>query len=89
MSFTLLIHPKAKKFLDKLDANLKDRIRKKASELREFPEKRGKPLKYSNFWGLRIGDYRVIYEINKPDKKVVILFVGHRKNVYDEFSRLF
>ncbi|UCD03483.1 MAG: type II toxin-antitoxin system RelE/ParE family toxin [Candidatus Woesearchaeota archaeon] len=89
MSFTILVHPKAKKFTDKLDKEIKERIKNKISELKEFPENRGKPLKYSNFWSLRVGDYRVIYEIDKSNNKVIILFIGHRKNVYDDFSKLF
>jgi mRNA interferase RelE/StbE len=48
----------------------------------------GDQLKPSRFWKIRIGDYRVIYEVNGDSNQVIILFVGHRKNVYDEFSRL-
>ncbi|MCD6467139.1 MAG: type II toxin-antitoxin system RelE/ParE family toxin, partial [Methanomicrobia archaeon] len=40
------------------------------------------------FWKLRIEDYRAIYEIKVKEKKVIILFIGHRKTVYDDFSRL-
>ena len=32
----------------------------------------------------RIGDYRVIAEIDSGQKKIQIVFVGHRKNVYDK-----
>lgn len=89
MNFKIFLHPKAKKFADKLDKNVKERIKHKISELKEFPEERGKPLKYCNFWSLRVGDYRIIYELDKSNNKVVILFIGHRKNVYDDFSKLF
>ncbi|MEX2722747.1 MAG: type II toxin-antitoxin system RelE/ParE family toxin [Candidatus Freyarchaeota archaeon] len=37
---------------------------------------------------MRVGDYRVIYEIDEENKQVIILFVGHRKKVYDDFSKL-
>ncbi len=56
-------------------------------ELEESPEI-GEQLKPSRFWKLRAGDYRMIYEIDKASNRVIVLFVGHRKNVYDEFSRL-
>lgn len=56
-------------------------------ELEESPEI-GEQLKPSRFWKLRAGDYRVIYEIDKASSRVIVLFIGHRKNVYDEFSRL-
>ena len=48
----------------------------------------GEQLRPSKFWKVRVGDYRVIYEIDRSSGRVIILFVGHRKNVYDEFSRL-
>ncbi|MDG7018503.1 MAG: type II toxin-antitoxin system RelE/ParE family toxin [Nitrososphaerota archaeon] len=45
-------------------------------------------MKPSKFWKIRVGDYRVSYEIDNTSNRVIVLFVGHRKNVYDEFSRL-
>lgn len=50
--------------------------------------KKGKKLKHSDFFRLRIGDYRAIYEIDNKNERIVILFIGHRKDVYDDFSRL-
>jgi mRNA interferase RelE/StbE len=88
MGFRVFLHPKAKKFVDKQDEETKEKIKNKLKELREYPEKRGEHLKYSEFWKLRVGDYRAIYEIKSKEKKVIILFIGHRKNVYDDFSRL-
>jgi len=54
--------------------------------LESSPES-GEQLKPSKFWKIRVGDYRVIYEIDTATSRVIILFVGHRKNVNDEFSR--
>ena len=45
-------------------------------------------MKPSRFWKIRIGDYRIIYEIDKPSNRVIVLFVGHGKSVYDDFSKL-
>ena len=33
-------------------------------------------------WRLRVGDYRVIYEIDDTSRSVLILHVGHRRDVY-------
>lgn len=63
------------------------RIVESLKELERSPEI-GEQLKPSQFWKIRIGDYRVIYEIDKTSSRVIVLFVGHRKSVYDEFSRL-
>jgi len=87
--YTIFFHPKAKSAFEKVEVQVQKRIRNKIAELKQFPEERGKHLKYSNFWRIRIGDYRVIYEINSKEKKIIVLFIGHRKNVYDDFSKLF
>lgn len=88
MNYSILLHPKANIFLDKLDQEMRKRIRKKLEELQKYPE-RGNHLRYSVFWSLRVGDYRIIYEIDKKEQKVIVLFIGHRKDVYDDFSKLF
>ncbi len=86
--FEVFLHPMAAKYLDKVDASVSRQIRKKLAELKEFPE-RGKHLKYTCFRSLRIGDYRAIYEIKSDQKKVIVLFIGHRKDVYDDLSKLY
>lgn len=88
MTFKVLLHPKAAKALEKMDAVDKARIKEALRELGGNPEKVGKQLKLSDFWSLRIGDYRAIYEIDQDKKQVIVLFVGHRKNVYDDFSKM-
>lgn len=87
MGHQILLHPKAKAFLDGLDTDLRDRIRDRLLSLGEEPEM-GKRLRHSEFWRLRIGDHRAIYEIDRGGKRVVVLFIGHRRDVYDDFSRL-
>jgi mRNA interferase RelE/StbE len=89
VAFTVLLHPKAAKVLEKIEKSIRVRITEKLRELRDDPEKVGKPLKYSDFWSLKVGDYRAIYEINRDKNQVVILFIGHRKKVYDDFSKMF
>jgi len=80
----IFLSQKAHKFLKKLDKEMQERIKGKIIDLKENPEL-GEPLKYSKWWKLRIGDYRVIYKINREEKKVIILFIGHRKKVYTNF----
>jgi mRNA interferase RelE/StbE len=85
--YTVLLHPKAAKTLQKLKEPAKTRIKQKLRELKENPEA-GKPLKYSPFWSLRISDYRAIYEINKNQKQIIIPYIGHRKDIYTDFTKL-
>jgi len=87
MKYTVMLHPKVNTFLKNIESDLKERITKKLHELKDNPKK-GKKLKYSDFWRIRIGEYRAIYEINKKEKQIIILYIGHRKNIYDDFTRL-
>ena len=88
MTFTVLLHPKAARELDRLENQTKRRVRENLKELRNNPDKIGKRLRPSDFWSLRIGDYRAIYEIDSAERQVIILFVGHRSKVYDDFSKI-
>lgn len=35
-----------------------------------------------DLWRLRVGDYRIIYEIQDKEVIVLVLRIGHRKGVY-------
>jgi mRNA interferase RelE/StbE len=88
LPYKVLLHPKAAKALQKLDKTNRTRIKKALRELKGDPYKAGEPLHPSHFWKIKAGDYRAIYEINSDKKEVIIIFVGHRKNVYDDFAKI-
>ena len=68
--------------LEKLESHISNRIIKKVDDLTEDPYKRDiKRLKGISGFRLRIGDYRVIFEIEK--ETIILLKVGHRKHIYD------
>ncbi len=50
----------------------------------EDPRAKGKPLQYnlSGYWRYRIGDYRLICEINDKEVIIILIDVGYRKDVY-------
>jgi len=89
VNFAVLLHPKAARDLNKIKEPTRSRNRERMTGLRSDPEGAGKKLKYTDFWSLRIGDYRAIYEIKRDREQVIVLYVGHRSNVYDDFSRIF
>jgi mRNA interferase RelE/StbE len=88
VAFAILLHAKAAKELERLEEDLRTRIKERLRELKNNPESIGKALKPSDFWSLRIGDYRAIFEIDRAKKQVIVLFIGHRKKVYDDFSKM-
>ena len=56
-------------------------IRKK---LLPDPQGAGKPLKGQDgvLWSFRVGDYRVIYTFDEKDVWVLVVRVGHRREIY-------
>lgn len=62
----------------------RDRIQNTIKQkLTAHPEIFGKPLRHTlaHFRSLRIGEYRVVYLIEK--KEVLVLVIAHRRHVYD------
>ncbi|MBE6524757.1 MAG: type II toxin-antitoxin system RelE/ParE family toxin [Thermoplasmata archaeon] len=88
MSYTVLIQEKAQKSLKKLDKGVQSSIAKFISEvLKNADDPRSlrnyKPLKGDDrFCRYRVGDYRLICEINDEKIIIYVLEIGHRKNVY-------
>jgi mRNA interferase RelE/StbE len=37
---------------------------------------------WSGFYKLRVGDYRVIYELDAENQLIIIIRVGHRREIY-------
>ena len=68
--------------LEKLDKSVASRIVKNVEEMQEDPPKKDvKKLKGSNLFRLRVGDYRVIFEIQNTI--LTVLKVGHRQQIYE------
>jgi mRNA interferase RelE/StbE len=80
--FSIIILPKAKKQLLKLEKKTIEIILKKIYSIKEDPICHIERLKDLPSWKLRIGDYRAIMSINTKDKKVFIEKIGHRKKIY-------
>ena len=83
MVYDVVISDEAKRFINKLDNFVKERIIKKFEDLENNP-RLGKVLtaNLSGFWSLRIGKYRAIYEIIDKKLIVVVVSIDHRKKVY-------
>ena len=82
--YSIIFDKQAANFFRKLDRDIQERIGKKIESLASNPEM-GKSLvgKLSGLWSLRIGDYRAIYKIKNKELIILILKLGHRKNVYE------
>ncbi len=72
------------KDLRKLDQVVKDRIGVAVDALGSEPHPRGsrKMVGSEALYRIRIGDYRVIYEVQNKILTVFIIEIGHRKDIY-------
>ena len=86
MKFSVYLHPKAKESLDSLDAQDGVRVVACLRQLGDQPRK-GRRLKPGSFRYVRAGDFRAINEVNVQSRRVIVLYVGHRRNVCEEFGR--
>ena len=76
----LILTRRAEKDLDRLDEITRIRVIKAIERLVKSPENTDiKKLKGMEVFRLRIGDYRVCFEIDKEAKAIIILRVRHRK----------
>lgn len=84
---TVIFAEKAKKEFLKLDKPIQKQIQKFIQKLQEMknPKDTGKALTgtLAGRWRYRVGDYRLICEIEEERIIVTVLHIGHRKEVYD------
>ena len=82
--YKILIESNAEKDTNKLDKISFERVIKNILKLSNEPRPMGcKKLKDSvNDWRIRVGDYRVIYDINDDNKEIRIMRVRHRREAY-------
>lgn len=84
MTYRILYTEEAARRIGKLDKAVRDRVGKAIGRLSENPEL-GKRLTglLSDRWSYRVGDWRILYKVRKSEVVVLVLTVGHRREVYD------
>ena len=88
MAWRIEFHPHAEKELSKLDREVARKIvrflRERVAPL-EDPRSLGEALKgpeLGRFWKYRVGDYRLICHIQDQRVMILVVTVGHRRDVY-------
>lgn len=83
MTWQWLLTPAAEKQLDRLDPNLRDRITRRLDDVAENIQDPGiRKLQGGQGFRLRVGDYRVVFQIDWGNQKIVVTRIGDRKDVY-------
>jgi len=80
-----IITSHAERELRRLDRSTKNRILPAALALADNPRPHGclKVKAEERLWRIRVGDWRVGYEIDDATQVVRIITIGHRREFYD------
>jgi mRNA interferase RelE/StbE len=84
--FELIFDENAIEFLQKSPQIIKERIYSKIIQTKENPLHFFIKLNGRKEFKLRVGDYRVIADLDFRENKIIILLIGHRKNIYQELK---
>ncbi len=83
MTYAVTILRRAQKELGALAGEAYTRVRDAIGALAEDPRPPGYlKLTGRDGWRIRMGSYRVVYEIDDGGRTVTVLHVGHRRDVY-------
>ena len=83
MTYTIAILRRAQKELSELPQEPYLRVRDAIRKLAEEPRPNGsKKVAGRSGWRIRVGSYRVVYEIDDSNHAIIILHIGHRRDVY-------
>ena len=81
--YSIQIEKNAEDFLKKLQKKDAEIILNKIYSIREDPFRYVKRLQGEKLWRLRIGNYRTIVDIIISMNKIIVVRIGHRRNVYE------
>lgn len=82
MTYEIRFDEEAINFLNKLEKSVKARIFIKVISTKQNPFTFFQRMKGRKGYKLRVGNYRVIADIDKELELIKVTLIGHRKNVY-------
>ena len=85
MTYSVKIAPSAERQLRKFDPQVRRRVQA-AIDLLAYGPRPPKAIQLvggSGEWRVRTGDYRIVYEIHDDELIVLVLRLGHRREIYE------
>jgi len=82
MSYEVIFTDTSRKQFKNLEKDIQERIVKALERIRIRPESHVKKLVGDLGYRLRVGEYRVILDIEKDKLIILVIKIGHRKNIY-------
>lgn len=85
----IILSPRSEKELRKVTKIDQIAIAKKIRQVRDsiFIINEEKLSGFKNIFRVRVGDYRIVYK--KNHKKIYVILIGHRKDIYRLINQLF
>jgi mRNA interferase RelE/StbE len=84
--YSVLLRPGAKRDLASLPLAARRKISRAIDDLASEPRPRGAKLlagtRDERIWRLRVGDHRVLYEIRNDELVILVIRIGHRREIY-------
>jgi len=83
LTYSLFIERRAQRALARIARTDQERIIRAIRGLTDDPRPHGvKKLNGREAWRIRVGDYRVIYEIHAGRLLILVVAIGHRREIY-------
>ena len=82
----LILAKNVEKYLDKLNSKDRERIINSLDKLRIRPEHFLVRLVGDKSYKFRVGNYRLIIDLNKDKLVVLVVEIGHRRNIYKKMA---
>ena len=88
MAWTLVYTSSAGRAIRKLDPGIRRRVFAALEKLQAEPE-RGKPLQLTlkGLRSWRTGDYRIVYRVIETQIEILVVALGHRRDVYEKLQK--
>ncbi len=80
--YSVLFDKRAEKQLKKLDKGIQKRIVSSLEKIRIRPHHFVKSLVGSKYYSLRVGNYRIILDLQNKELIIVVIEISHRKKIY-------
>lgn len=87
MPYQVIFRPTAEREIRKLPKEIQTRVVRAAEALAQNPlsHKHEKIQGHEDTYRIRVGDYRIVYEVHDSILIVLVLAVGHRGHIYRRF----
>ena len=84
MKYTVRLNTRVGKVLDRLPPDMRRRIVRRLEALEDNPRPRGveKLTGVDELYRVRVGTYRIVYAIRDRELVVIVVRIGHRRDVY-------